>query len=85
MKEVLVFKTNASRRTNLRRLNRFLKNAGGIASWNFDFDDCDHIFRLVSTGISSRKVLEILAEAGIDATELEDQFIPSASPIRSGG
>lgn len=77
MEEVLVFRTNASRRVNLRRLKRFLKSADGVRSWNFDFEDCDNIFRLVSTGISSGRVREILAEAGIEATELEDTLIPA--------
>lgn len=77
MEEVLVFKTNASRHVNLRRLNRYLKQRDGVKSWNFDFEDRDNIFRLVSTGIRAGKVREILAGIGIEAEELEDTFVPA--------
>lgn len=71
MEEILVFKTNAVEGTDLTILRELLNTNSGIKSWNFDFDDCDNIFRLVSTGISDKEVLKMLGECGIDAQVLE--------------
>ena len=68
--EILVFKTNASAYNDLERLSRLLRNKPGIKSWNFDFDDCDKVFRLVSIGITSEEIIELLSSVNILASEL---------------
>lgn len=75
MEEILVYKTNATENTDLSLLKSLLDDSTGIKEWNFDFEDCDHIFRLASTGISSRSVELLLSKAGITAYELEDTLI----------
>lgn len=72
METVIVFKTNASKNKDLNRLQELMSRIPGIISWNFDFEDCDKIFRVVSTGIEIYKVKQLLAELEIEAVELED-------------
>jgi hypothetical protein len=70
MEEILVFKTNASVHNDLPALSRLLRNKQGIKSWNFDFDDCDKVFRLVSVGITREEVIKLLSSVDILASEL---------------
>lgn len=72
MEEILVFKTDASQEADLEKLSSELQKRNGVKKWNFDFDDCDNIFRLVSNGISSNEVVKLLEEHSITATELVD-------------
>ncbi|GAA4306753.1 hypothetical protein [Compostibacter hankyongensis] len=70
MEEILVFKTDASEQTDLEALRRLFSREQKVRSWNFDFDDCDNIFRLVSAGITCEEVITMLASLDIRATEL---------------
>ncbi|MCU7695299.1 hypothetical protein ACFSPU_05930 [Haoranjiania flava] len=70
MEEILVFKTNASRKTKLEDLHILLSADPRIKSWNFDFWDRDNIFRVVSLGITSQEIIEILYSVNILASEL---------------
>lgn len=72
MEEIRVYKTNASENTDLSHLAGLLGKLPGIRDWNFDFEDRDNIFRVVSVGVPARRLESLLAEAGIRATELDD-------------
>lgn len=70
MEEILVFKTNASEKNSLEPLHSLLVADQRIKCWNFDFDDCDKVFRIVSLGITSKEVIDILHSVNIMASEL---------------
>ncbi|MBN8877745.1 MAG: hypothetical protein J0I32_09390 [Sphingobacteriales bacterium] len=72
MEEILVFKTNVVQGTDLAALSELLNINRGVKSWNFDFQDSDNIFRVVSNGITSDEVSTILAFCNIQAKELLD-------------
>lgn len=72
MDEILVFKTDAVQGTDLATLSELLNINRGVKSWNFDFQDCDNIFRVVSNGITSDEIRTILAFCNIQANELPD-------------
>lgn len=67
---ILVFKTNASEHLDQQLVSSlFCKER--LRTWNFDFEDCDNIFRVESYGISADEIIEKLATIGIDASEID--------------
>lgn len=70
--KILVFKTNASLFLDMEVVAGLFDNAEGFKEWNFDLEDCDRIFRVVSEGINSDKVISLLKQINIEAIELKD-------------
>lgn len=69
---ILVFKTNASSNINQRLVASLFEYEKGVKTWNFDFEDCDNIFRVESSGIAAEEIIQKLATINIIAEELED-------------
>ncbi|MXV51910.1 hypothetical protein GS399_13070 [Pedobacter sp. HMF7647] len=69
--EVMVFKTNVRKTREVSKVKRLL-TMPAIIGWNFDLDDCDNILRVISGGLSPRKIESILQSAGFFCQELDD-------------
>ncbi len=68
---VLVFATSVSAPQQVDSIKPLLSSRNGIAEWNFDLEDCDHILRVVSDGdLSPRHIELLLNEAGFVCEEL---------------
>ena len=70
--EILVFKTNIPDRTEAIKVQPVLNSFSAIEQWNFDFDDDDHILRVVTAGLSPRWIENALHQMGYQCNELED-------------
>ena len=46
---VLVFKTTVNTETEVQELKPYIDKLFPLSKWNFDLEDCDHIFRIEST------------------------------------
>lgn len=69
--EVLVFKTNVSRRIQVNKVKTLLETIPAINKWNFDLEDCDNILRIVANDLSPQEIEFVLQTAGIDCQELK--------------
>ncbi|WP_202854275.1 hypothetical protein [Fulvivirga marina] len=69
---VLVFKTNVTDSVQVASLAEMLDTTEDIADWNIDFQDCDHILRIVSSGIETHAVIASLTELGFRCEELKE-------------
>ncbi len=69
--EVLIFKTNVSSKSQVRKISPLLTTFPSIQQWNFDLDDCDKILRIVATGIKPGSVETLLQTAGFNCRELD--------------
>jgi hypothetical protein len=67
---VYVFKTNVEK-NNLPSLKPTLDKVIHNARWNFDFEDCDRILRIVSDTDISNLVCDLLKGLGYRCEELE--------------
>jgi hypothetical protein len=59
---VEVFKTNVLHPADARKMERLLRTAFPDYAFNFDLEDCDKIFRIVSPADVSEKVIAIFRE-----------------------
>jgi hypothetical protein len=69
--EILVFVTNVADVKAVNRVKPLLTAVPAIKDWNFDLDDCDHILRVVCSGLHPYDVESLLQTAGFDCYELE--------------
>ncbi|WP_423146387.1 hypothetical protein [Rubrolithibacter danxiaensis] len=69
--EVLVFKTDVSTKTKIRRLKPRLSLLPEIRNWNFDLHDAENILRVEAENLDGNKVENVLKEAGHFCEELE--------------
>jgi hypothetical protein len=70
--EILVFKTNAPQQIDKMQIARLFDRRNDVLDWNFDLEDCDRIFRVVSIGINPNEVIKRMRKIGIRAIELTD-------------
>ena len=68
--DVLIFKTNVTSKRKVSKVSTLLTAVPAIQQWNFDLEDCDHILRIVSNGLSPRYVESALQSVGIRCEEL---------------
>lgn len=68
--DVLIFKTNVTSKRKVSKVSTLLTAVPSIQQWNFDLEDCDHILRIVSHGLSPRYVESALQSVGIGCEEL---------------
>ncbi len=69
--EVLVFKTNVSKQTEVSKVQTLLKRIAAIEDWNFDSEDCNCVLRIVASNLSPRHIESVLRASGINCEELE--------------
>ncbi len=70
--EILIFKTNVRKRTEVSKVRSLLISVPSILNWNFDLDDCDNILRIESNGLNTHYIESLLQNAGFDCRELDD-------------
>ena len=45
---IYVFKTTVNTEVQVRKLKPYLDKLFPLSKWNFDLEDCDHVFRIES-------------------------------------
>ena len=69
---IYVFKTTVHTETHVQELQPYLDKFFPAAKWNFDLEDCDHIFRIESTdAIPDDEVQSVFKAFDFDCEELE--------------
>lgn len=69
---ILVFKTNISRKKDLGIIEPVLSSHDPIIKWNVDMHDIDKILRVESTCNDTVEIIKMVNNAGYDCEELED-------------
>lgn len=67
---VEIFSTNVLRQSDAARLEPLLADAFPGCAFNFDLEDCDHIFRIVSDTDISEKVIALFRRHNFTCTIL---------------
>ena len=67
--EVFVFKTSV-KASDLKQLKPVLDNLLSDLKWNFDFEDCDNIFRVECPSDKAELVCHCLSDLGFYCEEL---------------
>ena len=67
--EILVFKTNLSRR-QLKQMSAVFDATRDLIRWHVDFADCDRVLRIEGQDISSQQIMAVLREMGVACEEL---------------
>ena len=67
---VLVFKTSVQFKKQVKALKPLLDDSLKQASWNFDLEDCDKIFRVETPSNVSDDVIRLLTDKGFECEEL---------------
>jgi hypothetical protein len=70
--DILVFKTNIQRDTDLERVGKMLNADVRIRKWNVDRDDVDHVLRIESDQLEVFEAISIISNAGFFCEELPD-------------
>jgi hypothetical protein len=70
--DILVFKTNIQRDTDLERVGKMLNAEVRIRKWNVDRDDVDHVLRIESDQLEVFEAISIISNAGFFCEELPD-------------
>jgi hypothetical protein len=66
---VLVFKTNISSQSEIRKLDAVL-NRKSVLKWNVDTEDCDRVLRIVSQTLRPDEVIDLAEQCGFECMEL---------------
>ena len=69
---ILVFKTNIKSKKDLQKIEPVLNGNPFITSWNIDKNDIDKVLRIVTTGIDSYELVNIIKREGYMCEELPD-------------
>ena len=70
--EVLVFKTGIANSIALKRAAFVLNQLRGIARWNIDMQDDDHVLRIETSAITAEEIITTIKYAGYRCEELTD-------------
>ncbi len=70
METIYVFKTSVQTKKDVKRLKPFLNDMLQQAQWNFDLEDCDRIFRIITLAEISTAVISLLQDNGFECEEL---------------
>ncbi|MHA4812359.1 hypothetical protein ACX0G9_29970 [Flavitalea flava] len=71
-RQVLVFKTNILLPAMGIFVRPLLDAMEDIIQWTIDYADCDHVLRVVTTGLNAREIEDIILQAGFTCEELTD-------------
>jgi hypothetical protein len=69
-KNVMVFRTNITTKTEAKKLLSFI-NKKEIIKWSIDLEDHDRVLRIVSDNFSSKKIVDLAKTKGLECAELE--------------
>lgn len=68
--QILVFRTSASRKRDVKQMDRIFKAYPQISRWNVDLEDWEKVLRIECNGISAETIIALLRELNIYAQEL---------------
>lgn len=69
---VYVFKTTVKTKEDILELKPHLDNLFEQTQWNFDLEDCDKIFRVISSTNIVKEIISFFKNTGFNCEELED-------------
>ncbi len=69
--EVLIFKTNASRQSEVSSLQRMLSKFDHIIEVSVDLEDCDKVLRIVGNNPSPIQIQLLVSSLGLTCSEME--------------
>ena len=69
--EVLIFKTNASRQSEVSSLQRMLSKFDHIIEVSVDLEDCDKVLRIVGNNPSPSQIQLLVSSLGLTCSEME--------------
>ena len=69
--EVLIFKTNASRQSEVSSLQRMLSKFDHIIEVSVDLEDCDKVLRIVGNNPSPTQIQLLVSSLGLTCSEME--------------
>jgi hypothetical protein len=70
--EILVFKTNIHRPTDIERVGNIFRNNNDILKWTVDTEDVDKVLRIEATdNITAGNLVAVLGNAGYNCSMLE--------------
>ena len=69
---IYVFKTSVKTKKAIRKLEPYLNQLRGKATWNFDLEDCDKILRINSLTKNPGAIIKLLNDNGFECEELTD-------------
>ena len=68
---ILVFKTNVTDPVQVDSLANTLDGINNIKEWNVDWEDCDHVLRVVCDCLAPAEVVNQMQRLGFNCEELE--------------
>lgn len=68
--EVLIFKTNASRQSEVSSLQRMLSRFDHIIEVSVDLEDCDKVLRIVGNNPSPIQIQLLVSSLGLTCSEM---------------
>jgi hypothetical protein len=69
---ILIFKTNISRKKDVGVIEPLLSADESIVRWNVDREDTDNVLRVVTTSNDPIDIIKTINEAGYHCEELPD-------------
>lgn len=70
--EVLIFKTNASKQSEVSNLQNLLSRFAHIIEVSVDLEDCDKVLRIVGNNPSPTQIQLLVSSVGLTCLEMED-------------
>jgi len=71
-KDILIFKTNIFRESDLHRIRPVLLNESRIKKWHVDTTDIDHVLRIEAHDLEPTEVINLVTHTGFYCEELAD-------------
>lgn len=69
--EILVFKTNIRRQTDIEKVRNIFRRYNDILKWTVDTEDVDNVLRIEATSNITGNVVDVLGNAGYRCTVLD--------------
>ncbi|MDP3467264.1 MAG: hypothetical protein Q8S11_02950 [Daejeonella sp.] len=70
--EVLIFKTNVSKQSDVSSLQNLLSRHAHILQVSVDLEDCDKVLRIVGNNPSPTQIQLVVSSLGLTCLEMED-------------
>lgn len=70
--EVLIFKTNVSKQSEVSSLQNLLNRFAHIIQVSVDLEDCDKVLRIVGNNPSPTQIQLLVSSLGLNCSEMED-------------
>jgi len=70
--EVLIFKTNVSKQSDVSSLQNLLSRHAHILQVSVDLEDCDKVLRIVGNNPSPTQIQLVVSSLGLTCLEMEE-------------